>query len=76
MAEENISQEFRLNNIDETRSYLIEEINRNELVSKNPKNVFTTPNCIEYFFILGSTLTGCAFDSLVRYSYRKYEFCS
>ena len=29
MAEENISQEFRLRNIDETRSYLIEEINGN-----------------------------------------------
>ena len=28
MAEENISQEFRLENIDETRNYLIEEINR------------------------------------------------
>ena len=28
MAEENISQEFRLKNIDETRKYLIEEINR------------------------------------------------
>ena len=27
MAEENISQEFRLKNIDETRNYLIEEIN-------------------------------------------------
>ena len=29
MAEENISQEFRLENITETRNYLIEEINRN-----------------------------------------------
>ena len=29
MAEENIVQEFRLKNIDETRNYLIEEINRN-----------------------------------------------
>ena len=29
MAEENINQEFRLKNIDETRNYLIEEINRN-----------------------------------------------
>ena len=29
MAEENIIQEFRLKNIDETRNYLIEEINRN-----------------------------------------------
>ena len=28
MAEENISQEFRLENIDETRNYLTEEINR------------------------------------------------
>ena len=28
MAEENISQEFRLKNIDETRKYLIEEIKR------------------------------------------------
>ena len=29
MVEENISQEFRLTNLDETRNYLIEEINRN-----------------------------------------------
>ena len=27
MVEENISQEFRLKNIDETRDYLVEEIN-------------------------------------------------
>ena len=31
MAEKNICQEFRLKNIDETRNYLIEEINRDEL---------------------------------------------
>ena len=29
MADENISQEFRFKNIDETRKYLIEEINQN-----------------------------------------------
>ena len=29
MSEENISQEFRLKNTDETRNYLIEEINQN-----------------------------------------------
>ena len=29
MAEENISQECRLKSIDETRNYLIEEINQN-----------------------------------------------
>ena len=29
MVEENISQEFRLKNIDETRSYFLEEIEQN-----------------------------------------------
>ena len=33
MAEENISHEFRLKNIDETRNFL-EEIKQNELMSK------------------------------------------
>ena len=69
MAKENISQEFRLKNIDETRNYLIEEINRNELMSKKHKKVCTTLNYIEHFLILGSTITGCvsisAFASLV-----------
>ena len=69
MVEENISQEFRLKNIDETRNYLIEEINRNELMSKKHKKVCTTLNYIEHFLILGSTITGCvsisAFASLV-----------
>ena len=37
MPKENISQEPRLKNIDETRNYLIEEINRNELMSKKYK---------------------------------------
>ena len=69
MAEENISQEFRLKNIDETRNYLIEEIYRNELMSKKHKKVVTTLNHIKHFLILGSTITGCisisAFASLV-----------
>ena len=69
MAEENISQEFRLKNIDETRNYLIEEINRNELMSKKHKKVCTTLNYIEHFLILASTITGCisisAFVSLL-----------
>ena len=30
MAEENVSEEFRLRNIDETRNYIIEEINFDE----------------------------------------------
>ena len=39
-----MSQEFRLKNIDETRNYFIEKINRNELVSKKHKEVCTTLN--------------------------------
>ena len=63
MAEENISKGFRLNNIDETRNYLIEEINRNELISKKHKKVCTTINYIKHFLILASTITGCVFIS-------------
>ena len=69
MAEEYISQEFRLKNIDETRNYLIEEIDRNELTSKKHKKVCTTLNYIKNFLILASAITGCvsisAFASLV-----------
>ena len=39
MAEENISQQFKLKNIDETRNYLIEKINQNELMRKEHKKV-------------------------------------
>ena len=42
MAEENISQEFTLKNIDEARNYLIEEINRNELINKKHEKICTT----------------------------------
>ena len=69
MSEENISQEFRPKNIDETRNYLIEEINPNELMNKKHKKVCTTSNYIEHFLIFASTITGCvsisAFASLV-----------
>ena len=69
MSEDNISQEFRLKNIDKTRNYLNKEINRNKLMSKEHKKVFLTQNYIEHFFISGSTVTGCilisAFTSLI-----------
>ena len=69
MVEENLSQEFSLKSIDETRNYLIEEINRNELMSKKHKKVCTTLNYIEHVLILASTITGCisisAFTSLI-----------
>ena len=68
MVEENISQEFKLKSIDETRSYLT-DINQNELMSKKHRKVCTTLNYIEHFLILGSTITGyvtiSSFASLV-----------
>ena len=63
MFEENISQEFRLKNIDETRNYFIKEINQNESMSKNYKKVFTVLNYIEHILILVSTVTGCVSTS-------------
>ena len=49
MAEENIGQEFRLKNIDKTRNYLIEGINRNELISKTHKKVCIALNYFDTF---------------------------
>ena len=39
MAAENISEELRLKNADETKNYLIEERNRNESISKKHQKV-------------------------------------
>ena len=80
MSEENISQEFRLENIDETRNYLIKEINRNELMTKKHRMDCTTLNYFEHFLILASKISRlrfrfcfCFFDW---YSYRNYKFCN
>ena len=59
MAEENISQEFRLKNINEIINYFLEEIKQNKLMSRNHKQVCTTINYVEHFLILASTITGC-----------------
>ena len=58
MVGQNISQEFRLKNIDETRNYFIEKIKQSELSEKH-KKVCTTLNYIEHFLILASTIAGC-----------------
>ena len=44
MGEEYIGQEFRLENLEETRNYLIKEIDQNELISKKRKKVCTILN--------------------------------
>ena len=69
MFKENISQEFRLKNIDEARNYFLEEIKQNDLMSKKPRKVSEALNYIENFLILVFTITGCisssAFASLI-----------
>ena len=40
MAEGNISQEFRLKNIDEIQNYFIKEIDQNELMNSKHKSVY------------------------------------
>ena len=42
MVEENISQESRLKNIEETRNFFLKEIKQNELMSRKYKKVYTT----------------------------------
>ena len=73
MSKENMSQEFRLKNVDETRNYLIAEIYQNEIISKKHKKVCTTINYIEHFLILASATTGCVSSW---YSNSNYEFYS
>ena len=51
MTEENISQEFRWKNIDETKNYSIEKINQNELMSRKHKNVCEILNTFLFWFL-------------------------
>ena len=80
MVEENISQELRLKNIEETRNYFLEEIKHIEFINEKYKKVFTTLNYIKHLCICGSIITGyislSTFASLIGIpSYRIYEFC-
>ena len=72
MPEENMNGEYRLKRIDEIRNYIIEEINRNELISTKHKNVSRVLNYIDYSLIGISIFTGCvsisAFASLVGFT--------
>ena len=54
-----MSQEFRLKNINETRNYFLEEIEKTEVINKKHKEVCATLNYIEHFLILTSTIIGC-----------------
>ena len=51
MPWEKMNQEFRMQKIDKIRNYSIEEINRNELMSKKHKNVCRFLNYIDHRLI-------------------------
>ena len=52
MSKENIIQKFKLEDVDETRNYLTEKINQNELMIKKHKKVYRSLNYIEQLLIL------------------------
>ena len=51
------NQEFRLKNINEKRNYFVEEIEKNELMTRKREKVCTTLNEIEHYLILASAVT-------------------
>ena len=61
MPEENINQECRLKKVDETRNYLVEEINQNELMGKEHKKVWGVLNYIGHSLIVVSTIRSLNF---------------
>ena len=54
MGEENISQEFRLKKIGETKNYFIKE-----WISKKHKKVYMVLNYIKHLLISASAVTAC-----------------
>ena len=58
MPEEDMNQRLRLKKLDEIRNYLVEEINRNELMSKKHKKVCRVLNYIDHSLIAISAITG------------------
>ena len=56
---EEASIEFRLNMIDATRSYLLDEINHHDLMSKKNKETGKYLNDVKNLLILVSAVTGC-----------------
>ena len=59
MVEENISQEFRLKNLDNTRYYFLEEMKLNKSMGKKYENACTTLNYSGHFLISAFTTTRC-----------------
>ena len=66
---EEVSPEFRLRIIDETRNHVLHETKHNDLMSEKYKKTYKYLNNVEHLPILASTIAGCvsisAFASLV-----------
>ena len=66
--------------MDEIKNYLIEEINRNELMSNMHKKDGKVLNYIDNLLIVISTISGCVSISVFCffswYSNRNYKFCN
>ena len=63
MPVKNINEEHRLQKIEETRNYLLREIDHNELISKKHKNIDRVLNYTDYLLISTWAITGCVFIS-------------
>ena len=59
MIEENISQEFKLKNIEETRNYLTELTDQNKFMNRTHKKICKTLSYIEHFPSLAYVVTWC-----------------
>ena len=62
-----MSPKFRFKDINETRNCFLEEIEKNELMSKNHKKDCATLYYIEHVLILAYTITGCTSMLLLFY---------
>ena len=60
---EEVSLQFRLRKIDETRNYLLDEIKHNDLMSEKYKKTCKYLNYVEHLLILASTIPGCVSNS-------------
>ena len=56
---EEASLELRLKKVDETRNYLLEEVNHIDLMSEKYKKTCKYLSYVEHLLILASAVTGC-----------------
>ena len=58
MTNENVSLEFRLKKIDETKNYLLGEMKHNDLMREKHKKTYSYFNYLEHSLLFISTVTG------------------